>query len=72
METAQERDARDRPVQHDGRGCREAGQPELQFLHWFIEEQVEEERTMRALIDLVDSGINLFQAEAHIESVVRA
>jgi hypothetical protein len=25
---------------------------------------VEEERTMAALIDLIDSGINLFQAEA--------
>ena len=43
----------------------------LQFLQWFIEEQVEEERTMAALLDLIDSGINLFQAEAHIESVVR-
>ncbi len=35
----------------------------LQFLQWFIEEQVEEERTMRELIDLIDSGINLFTAE---------
>jgi len=41
----------------------------LQFLGWFIEEQVEEERTMAALIDLIDSGINLFQAEAHLGSV---
>ena len=41
----------------------------LQFLQWFIEEQVEEEGTMAALIDLIDSGINLFQAEAHLESV---
>ena len=41
----------------------------LQFLQWFIEEQVEEERTMAALIDLIDSGINLFQAEAHLASV---
>jgi ferritin len=41
----------------------------LQFLQWFIEEQVEEERTMAALIDLIDSGLNLFQAEAHLESV---
>jgi len=41
----------------------------LQFLGWFIEEQVEEERTMAALIDLIDSGINLFQAEAHLEAV---
>ncbi len=43
----------------------------LQFLHWFIAEQVEEERTMDALLDLVDSGINLFQAEAHLASVAR-
>jgi ferritin len=35
----------------------------LQFLQWFIEEQVEEERTMRELLDLIDSGINLFGAE---------
>jgi ferritin len=41
----------------------------LQFLQWFIEEQVEEERTMRALLDLIDSGINLFQAEAHLDVV---
>jgi bacterioferritin B len=43
----------------------------LQFLHWFIAEQVEEERTMAALLDLIDSGINLFQAEAHLDSVTR-
>lgn len=35
----------------------------LQFLQWFIEEQVEEEQTMRGLLDLIDSGINLFAAE---------
>ena len=35
----------------------------LQFLQWFIEEQVEEERTVRELLDLIDSGINLFAAE---------
>jgi ferritin len=34
-----------------------------QFLQWFIEEQVEEERKVQALIDLIQSGINLFQAE---------
>ena len=43
----------------------------LQFLWWFVEEQVEEERTAPALLDLIDSGINLFQAEAHLERVVR-
>jgi ferritin len=36
----------------------------LQFLQWFIDEQVEEESTMRGLLDLIGSGINLFQAEA--------
>lgn len=41
----------------------------LQFLQWFIDEQLEEERTVAALIDLIDSGINLFQAEAHLERV---
>ncbi len=41
----------------------------LQFLQWFIEEQVEEERTMRSLLDLIDSGINLFQAETHLEGI---
>ena len=35
----------------------------LQFLQWFIDEQVEEERTMRGLLDLIGSGINLFQAQ---------
>jgi bacterioferritin B len=39
----------------------------LQFLQWFIEEQVEEERTMRDLLDLLDSGINLFAAEQLLE-----
>jgi ferritin len=41
----------------------------LQFLQWFIEEQVEEERTMRALLDLIDSGINLFQAQAELDHI---
>ena len=41
----------------------------LEFLQWFIAEQVEEERTMRALLDLIESGINLFQAESHLESL---
>jgi ferritin len=42
----------------------------FQFLQWFIEEQVEEERTMGALLGLIDSGINLFQAEGLLEAVV--
>lgn len=41
----------------------------FQFLQWFIDEQVEEERTMRGLLDLLASGINLFQAEALLESL---
>jgi bacterioferritin B len=43
----------------------------LQFVQWFIDEQVEEERTAAALVDLVDSGINLFDAEQHLERVTR-
>ncbi len=35
----------------------------FQFLQWFVEEQVEEERTAQGLIDLIESGINLYQAE---------
>ena len=41
----------------------------LQFLQWFIEEQVEEEAKMEKLGDLVASGVNLFQAEALLDSV---
>ena len=41
----------------------------LQFLQWFIDEQVEEERTMRGLLDLVASGVNLFQAESLLEKL---
>ena len=40
----------------------------FQFLQWFIEEQVEEERKAQELLDLVNSGINLFQAESLLES----
>jgi bacterioferritin B len=40
----------------------------LQFLQWFIEEQVEEERTIRGLLDLIRSGINLFVAEQQLEA----
>ena len=38
-----------------------------QFLLWFIEEQVEEETKVQALVDLIESGINLFQAEALLD-----
>jgi ferritin len=42
----------------------------LQFLQWFIEEQVEEERSMRALLDLLASGVNLFQAQDLLDEIV--
>ena len=38
-----------------------------QFLQWFIEEQVEEERKAQGLLDLVNSGINLFLAEGMLD-----
>jgi ferritin len=37
------------------------------FVQWFIEEQVEEEAKLQAIVDLIDSGINLFQAEELLE-----
>ncbi len=50
--------------------AREAGDNRtLQFLGWFIEEQVEEERTMAALLDLIDSGLNLFEAQKHLDGI---
>src|SRR5262245_5143787 len=39
-----------------------------QFLQWFIEEQVEEEAKLQSIVDLIGSGINLFQAESLLES----
>jgi len=42
----------------------------LQFLQWFIDEQVEEEGTMRALLDLLASGINLFQAQELLAEMI--
>lgn len=41
----------------------------LQFLQWFINEQVEEEATMGKLVDLLKSGINLFQAQQYLPQV---
>ena len=38
-----------------------------QFLQWFIEEQVEEEAKLQSIVDLIDSGINLFQAESLLD-----
>lgn len=40
----------------------------FQFLQWFLDEQVEEEAKMQKLIDLVKSGVNLFQSEAMLAS----
>jgi ferritin len=39
----------------------------FQFLQWFIEEQVEEEAKLQAIVDLIESDINLFQAEALLD-----
>ena len=39
-----------------------------QFLMWFINEQVEEERKVQGLIDLLESGINIFQAEPLLDA----
>ena len=41
----------------------------LQFLQWFIEEQVEEESKLQHIVDLIESGINLFQAEANLDAL---
>jgi ferritin len=46
-----------------GLALREADFTGFGFLQWFLEEQVEEEATFERLIALVESGINLFQAE---------
>jgi ferritin len=40
-----------------------------QFLQWFIAEQVEEEAKMLHVIDLISSGINLFQAEPLLDAL---
>ena len=40
----------------------------FEFLQWFIAEQVEEETKLQHIVDLIDSGINLFQAEALLDS----
>ena len=40
----------------------------FEFLQWFIAEQVEEETKLQHVVDLIESGINLFQAEAQLDS----
>jgi ferritin len=40
-----------------------------QFLGWFVAEQVEEEAKMLQVIDLISSGINLFQAEPLLDAL---
>lgn len=40
-----------------------------EFLQWFIAEQVEEEAKMLQIIDLIESGINLFQAEPLLDAL---
>lgn len=39
----------------------------FQFIQWFLEEQVEEEASMEKLVSIIQSGINLFQAESLLE-----
>lgn len=41
----------------------------FQFLQWFIAEQVEEEAKLQHIVDLIESGINLFQAESQLEAL---
>jgi len=40
-----------------------------EFLQWFLAEQVEEEAKMLHVIDLISSGINLFQAEPLLDAL---
>jgi ferritin len=40
-----------------------------QFLQWFVAEQVEEEAKILHVIDLISSGINLFQAEPLLDAL---
>ena len=40
----------------------------FEFLQWFVAEQVEEETKLQHVVDLIESGINLFQAEALLDS----
>ena len=40
----------------------------FEFLQWFIAEQVEEETKLQHVVDLIESGINLFQAEALLDA----
>jgi bacterioferritin B len=46
---------------------READFTGFGFLQWFLSEQVEEEASFERLIALVESGINLFQAQALLD-----
>lgn len=47
----------------------EADATSHEFLQWFIAEQVEEEAKMTHVVDLVSSGINLFQAEPLLDAL---
>jgi ferritin len=40
-----------------------------EFLQWFVAEQVEEEAKLLHVIDLISSGINLFQAEPLLDAL---
>jgi ferritin len=41
----------------------------FEFLQWFVAEQIEEEAKMLHVIDLISSGINLFQAEPVLDTL---
>ncbi len=36
------------------------------LIEWFLNEQIEEESSMQKLVDLVESGLNLFQAQSFL------
>jgi ferritin len=40
----------------------------FQVLQWFVAEQVEEETKLQHIVDLIESGINLFQAETQLDA----
>lgn len=44
----------------------------LPLIQWFLNEQVEEEATAGKLLDLVKSGINLFQAQSYLPAANEA
>ena len=64
-----ERGVTERFKEASGIALEEGDHTSHQFLQWFIAEQVEEEAKMLHVIDLLSSGINLFQAEPLLEAL---